>query len=68
LAATLKNYKTDKEALDTLVEQNVRVQVRNIERSSTIVNARAAGRNVYIHGWVFDISEGKLRDLSITDS
>ncbi|KAK7054688.1 hypothetical protein VNI00_003151 [Paramarasmius palmivorus] len=58
------------EALPVLVEENVRMQVENLAQSSVIVNAwqnkSAKGKDVWIHGWVYDISQGRLKDLGVT--
>jgi len=53
-------------ALQQLVEQNVKVQVENLARSKTIVDAWAGKKKVSIHGWIYDLSSGKLRDLGVS--
>lgn len=54
---------TDKEnQLQKLIEENVRAQVLNISRSTSIRRVWAE-RNVQIHGWIYDLSTGRLRDL-----
>jgi carbonic anhydrase len=42
-----------------LVEENIRAQVANISSTET-------GRKVWIHGWVFEIEKGRLRDLNVS--
>jgi carbonic anhydrase len=58
------------EALSVLTEQNVRAQVENVCSSEVIQHAwehrNGKGKNVYVHGWIFDISEGRLGDLCIS--
>ncbi|KAG7092714.1 hypothetical protein E1B28_009044 [Marasmius oreades] len=54
------------EALLKLVEENVKVQVENLARSSVIVNAWKNEKRVWIHGWVYDLASGKLSDLGLT--
>ncbi|KAL0946694.1 hypothetical protein HGRIS_012881 [Hohenbuehelia grisea] len=71
LASTLKLSSTPKaEALPVVVEENVKQQVANLAQSETIQNAWATkslkGKDVWIHGWVYDIASGRLRDLNVT--
>lgn len=49
------------EALPVLVEENVKRQVENLAK---IRDAWTKG--VWIHGWVYDIASGTLRDLGIS--
>ncbi|KAG6814542.1 hypothetical protein H0H92_000069 [Tricholoma furcatifolium] len=62
--------KPKSEALPIVVEENVKLQVENLSKTSTITNAWASSdakkRNVYVHGWVYDLSTGLLRDLNIS--
>ncbi len=48
-----------------LVDLNVREQVRNLSRLPVIQAAWAAGRPLQLHGWVYGLSDGLLRDLQI---
>ncbi|TFK79859.1 hypothetical protein K466DRAFT_605813, partial [Polyporus arcularius HHB13444] len=52
--------------LTALVEANVRVQVENIALSDVMQRAWAKGRDVQVHGWVYELESGRLRDLGIT--
>ena len=49
-----------------LVELNVQEQCINAMKTEVIQNA-FYDRGIKVHGWVFDISTGKLIDLSIDD-
>lgn len=64
------NQLKPEEALPMLVELNVKAQVENLTKNSIIQNAWAgkgrSGKDVYVHGWVFDIGEGKLKNLDIS--
>jgi len=63
----IKNEKGGKKVdVTTLVEENVKEQVKNIIASPTIRAAWSSGKKVYIHGWVFDIESGKLRCLGVS--
>ncbi|RPD70228.1 carbonic anhydrase [Lentinus tigrinus ALCF2SS1-7] len=49
-----------------LVEANVRMQVANIAGSEVMQRVWAAGKDVQVHGWVYDLESGRLRDLGVT--
>jgi carbonic anhydrase len=48
-----------------LVELNVHEQINNLSRFAVIQSAWAAGREVNLHGWVYGMTDGLLRDLRI---
>lgn len=50
---------------DMLVRLNVAEQVYNLGRSSIIKAAWARGRNLSIHGWVYDVNDGFLLDQGV---
>jgi len=58
------------EALPILVEENVKAQVKNICKSDTVLSAwsTANGKSkpLWVHGWVYEIEKGVLRDLEIS--
>lgn len=54
--------------LDEMCELNVRLQVRNLSRNSIVRKAWSRGRTLYLHGWIYSISNGLLHDLCITRS
>ena len=47
-----------------LVELNVQVQCLNVLKTVEAQRARRA-RNLQVHGWVFDMGSGRLKDLDI---
>ena len=49
-----------------LCEMNVIEQVGNIALTTTIQDAWARGQNVAVHGWVYGIHNGLLKDLHVT--
>ena len=66
LAASLGLASAPKEeALATLVEENVRKQVANVCATEPITEAWAKGR-VWVHGWVYDLKSGTLKDLGVS--
>ena len=52
--------------IDMLCELNVIEQVRNVSRSPIVVQAWRRGQEVSVHGWIYQLENGRLRDLAIT--
>jgi carbonic anhydrase len=48
-----------------LCELNVIEQVMNVSRTTVVRDAWARGQSLTIHGWVYDLSDGLLRDLDV---
>jgi carbonic anhydrase len=69
-------YAANKKALDSetdpekrlnlLCEINVRQQVLNICHTSIVQNAWREGRELAVHGWIYAIADGLLKDLGFT--
>ncbi len=51
--------------LRRLCELNVREQVVNVANTTTVQDAWARGQRLSLHGWVYDIRDGILRDLGV---
>ena len=51
--------------LTPLVEANVRMQVANV-LSSDVLAREWKRRDVCVHGWVYEIETGRLRDLEVS--
>ncbi|TDE16715.1 carbonate dehydratase [Dyadobacter psychrotolerans] len=49
-----------------LVELNVQEQVFNLTKTSIVQNAWANGKDLLVHGIVYDVNDGMLRDMDIT--
>lgn len=62
LDAIIDEYKR----LNTLCEMNVREQVMNLAKTTIVQNAWAKGQSLALHGWVYGISNGLVRDLGVT--
>lgn len=63
--ALLANISDDKHRLNRLCELNVIEQVLNASRTTVMQNAWARGQEIAVHGWIYDIGDGLLRDLDI---
>jgi carbonic anhydrase len=53
-------------ALDRLCELNVVEQVVNVARTTILRDAWQRGQAVTVHGWIYGLSDGRLRDLDIS--
>lgn len=51
--------------LDRLCELNVIEQVLNVCRTTIVQNAWAAGQELAVHGWIYGVHDGLLRDLGL---
>jgi carbonic anhydrase len=49
-----------------LCELNVVAQVVNVSQTTVVRDAWERGQSLSVHGWVYDIHDGLLRDLSVT--
>lgn len=56
----------DERRFARLVELNVVEQVHNLSRTPVIQAAWARGSTLRVHGWVYRLEEGLLRDLHVT--
>lgn len=54
--------------LDRLCELNVIEQVVNVCRTTVLQDAWARGRQVTVHGWVYGLADGLLRNLRLSIS
>jgi len=64
----LNSITDKKERFDRLVELNVKEQVYNLCKTSIIENAWARGQKVSVHGWVYNLENGRLHDLKASIS
>ncbi len=53
---------------DQMCELNVKAQVENLSQNTTVQKAWKQKRKLYIHGWIYAISDGMIKDLRITKS
>jgi carbonic anhydrase len=51
--------------LNRLCELNVIEQVLNVSRTTIVQNAWGRGQELTVHGWIYGIDNGLLRDLDI---
>ena len=51
---------------DRLCELNVIEQVRHVTQTDIVRDAWKRGRDLIIHGWIYRLSDGRLRDLRVS--
>lgn len=54
--------------VDLLCELNVKAQVENVARTRIVQNAWLRGQELYVHGWIYSVRDGLLRNLDATIS
>jgi carbonic anhydrase len=64
--AELDALETEKEQHDRLCELNVIEQVINLSRTTVVRDAWSRGQALTVHGWIYDLSDGLLRDLDVS--
>lgn len=52
--------------VDRLCEINVREQVANVCRTQVVQDAWARGQALNVHGWIYSLNDGRLRDLEVS--
>lgn len=62
----LDAIKDNKARFDRFVELNVVEQVHDLAKTSIIQEAWNRGQEVHIHGWVYAIEDGIIRDQKCT--
>jgi carbonic anhydrase len=60
---------SEKEKVNLLCELNVMQQVANVSHTNIVQNAWDSGQELSVHGWIYDIHDGLLKQLTpIIDS
>lgn len=57
---------TDSQATGQLAELNVIDQVANVCRTTIVIDAWRRGRPLSVHGWIYGLEDGLLRDLKVS--
>ncbi len=61
----LDNIKDKTTRARRFVEVNVKEQVHDLGKTSIVQNAWKNGQPLHIHGWVYDIKDGIIKDLDV---
>jgi carbonic anhydrase len=56
----------DAARFDALCELNVVEQVRNVARTTLVADAWRRGQALTLHGWIYGLDNGRLKDLSVS--
>ena len=51
---------------DKLCELNVLEQARSVAQTTMVREAWARGQDLAVHGWIYSVADGYLRDLDVT--
>lgn len=62
----LDALESEEQRLRRLAELNVIEQVGNVGKTTAVRDAWARGQTLAVHGWVYDLRDGLLRDLGTT--
>lgn len=64
--AELSSISDEQARFDRLVELNVAEQVYDLSRTAVLRDAWADGRKIQVHGWVYSLNDGLIKDLGVT--
>jgi carbonic anhydrase len=62
----LAQISDETERLDRLCELNVIEQVLSVSRTTIVQNAWQRGQELVVHGWIYGLQDGLLRDLGVS--
>jgi carbonic anhydrase len=66
--AYMARHERESDRHDRLCELNVLEQVVNVARTTVVRDAWARGQTLAIHGWIYGLKDGLLRDIGPTVS
>lgn len=64
----LSEIEDEDERMNRLCELNVIAQVLNVGRTTIVQSAWESGHELTVHGWIYGLEDGILRDLNISIS
>ena len=59
---------SEQEQHDRLCELNVIEQVNNVSQTTVVRDAFSRNQSLSVHGWIYGLTDGLLRDLGVTTS
>ena len=66
--AQIDSLPTEQAQHDRLCELNVIEQVNNVSQTTVVRDAFARNQPLSVHGWIYGLTDGLLRDLGVTIS
>jgi len=67
-APSLERLETVQEKWDLLCELNVLTQVERVAETTIVQDAWARGQKLSVHGWVYGLQDGILRELTVASN
>jgi len=64
--AVIDAIDTEEERVDRLCELNVMAQMANVCRTTLVLDAWKKGHSLTVHGWIYSVADGLLRDLNLS--
>ena len=61
-----RDIKSDEERVNALCTLNVIGQVSNVSHTTIVQNAWNRGQDLSVHGWIYSIKDGLIKDLDST--
>jgi carbonic anhydrase len=61
----LNAIKNEKARFNRFVELNVTEQVQDLAKTSIVQEAWQRGQSLHLHGWVYDVADGLIKDLNV---
>jgi carbonic anhydrase len=61
----LSKIEDDEQKLNKLCELNIVEQVLNVGETTFVQDAWGRGQDLRVHGWIYDLQDGLIRDLGI---
>ncbi|MEE2994677.1 MAG: carbonate dehydratase [Gemmatimonadota bacterium] len=61
-----RDIKSDEERVNALCMLNVIGQVSNVSHTTIVQNAWKRGQDLSVHGWIYSIKDGLIKDLDST--
>jgi carbonic anhydrase len=65
-ADELNVIRDEKQRFNRFVELNVTEQVMDLAKTSIVQEAWERGQELHLHGWVYDVADGLIKDLDVT--
>ncbi|MEY4482545.1 MAG: hypothetical protein RIQ84_1707, partial [Pseudomonadota bacterium] len=56
----------ESDQFDKLCELNVIEQVMNVCQTTSVQDAWARNQEITVHGWIYDLKDGRVRDLGVS--
>lgn len=62
----IDRLETEDDKVRVLCEKNVESQVKNVCETDFVKTAWAEGKQLSVHGWIYNIADGRLKDLMLS--